>query len=258
MSAAFPATRLCVADDATFWPWAPWTDFARRSAADAARITVIVPLAGMADWGLGHALDAEETVLMNVLRAAIPLRPESFSPLVIPPLRFILGPTPEAAFGVDVPTAHGLLREISASIQAAGFNRIIYFNASPWNEELCAAASRDLRIEFGLQIFRINLSGLDLDFHPVRSPTRRDLQTLLTSLVEIEPEPAQPVAPAAARWGEEYTNILPGPAVSLEQAKVEGAVILETAARKLAALFGEIAAHPPLPRSGKLQTMSAP
>ena len=55
-------TPLCIADDATFWPWRRWPEFSRWE--DPAKTTVIVPLAGMADWGLGHPLDAEETILM--------------------------------------------------------------------------------------------------------------------------------------------------------------------------------------------------
>jgi creatinine amidohydrolase len=251
-------TPLCLADEATFWPWRTWTDFARLSAAEKQGTTVIVPIAGMADWGLGHPLDAEELVLMAVLQAAVGQRPAGFAPLVIPPLRFVLGPDAGCAFAVDPPTGHAFLREVAASINAAGFRRLILFNASPWNEELCAAASRDLRIEYGLQIFRINLSAIELDFHPARSQSRRRVQTLVTALTGRAPETTDAAAPARPLWADERVTPLPGPAASVATAATEGASILAAAAARVSALFGEIAAHPPLARDGALLVMTPP
>jgi creatinine amidohydrolase len=252
-------TPLCIADDATFWPWRTWTDFARMTPADKAATTVLVPVAGFADWGLGHPLDAEELVLTQVIKAAIERRPDTFSPLVIPPLRFVLGPDPACAFAVDPPTAHALLREVAKGIHDSGFRRMIFMNASPWNEELCAAASRDLRIEFGLQIFRINLGTIDLDFHPVRSKSRRQVQTLLTALTGRAPDPQSCAASAAPGfWADERIRPLPGPAVSLAAAADDGAVILATAAARVAGLFAEIAAHPPLAHGGVLRPKTLP
>lgn len=248
-------TPLCVTDDATFWAWRTWTDFARLSATDKAAMTIVVPLAGFADWGLGHPLDAEETVAMALLQGAIRQQPANFRPLVIPPLRFLLGPDSGSVFAVDPPAAHALLREVAQWIHASGFRRLLLFNTSPWNEELAAAASRDLRIEFGLQIFRINLAALDLDFHPTRSRSRRRLQTLLTALLGEIPEAIE--APATQpSWGEEPVSPLIDPPLALTEATVEGAAILAGAVERLAGLFAEIAIQPPLTREGKLVTMN--
>ena len=185
---------LCVADDATFWPWLSWPRFEAWPNREAT--VVVVPLCGMADWGLGHPLDAEETVLTAVLRDACRLTPEGRRPLVLPPLRFAFGTGPQCAFGVDQPTAHALIAEVSSSIAAAGFRRIALVNASPWNEELCGAAARDLRVARGLHMFQVHLSAIDLDFHPVRSRSRRKVQTLLTALYGAAPEPAEFSEPA--------------------------------------------------------------
>lgn len=253
-----PLTPLCVADDATFWPWRTWTDFARLAPAERATTAIIVPVTGMADWGLGHPLDVEEIILTHVLREALPLSSGPQKLLMIPPLRFVLGPDAGCAFAVDPPTAHALLREVARSIVNAGFRRLIFVNSSPWNEELCAAASRDLRIEFGLQIFRVNLSMIDLDFHPVRSKTRRQVQTLATALLGAEPEAPPTPSDAAAGWGDERVRALVGPAMGLDAAKSEGAALLSAAAQRLVSLLGEIAQHPPLPRDGALITMAPP
>jgi hypothetical protein len=235
-----------VADDATFWPWLSWPQF--EAWPDRADTVVVIPLAGMADWGLGHPLDAEESVLTAVLRDACRLVPEGRRPLVVPPLRFMFGADPSCAFAVDQPTAHALIAEVAASIAAAGFRRIALVNASPWNEELCGAAARDLRVARGLHMFVVHLSAIDLDFHPVRSRSRRKVQTLLTALYGAGPEPAEffPPPPAEAKWGEETVSALPGPPTSVADARIEGAAILSAAAARLAKLLSDIRDRAPL------------
>jgi creatinine amidohydrolase len=244
-------TPLCVADHSTFWPWHRWPEFSRWS--NPAATLVIVPLCGLADWGLGHALDVEETVLMHVLRAASEQRPAALSLLVTPPVRFVLGPDPGCAFAVDPPVAHAQLAELLGSIAVSGFRRVILYNASPWNEEFIAAAARDNRIALGLQIFRI--SGLGLDLHPTRSTSRRKVQTLVTALTGREPDPvsaATPVAPATSPWGDERVHALREPALTLAAAQAEAPATLATAASQLLGLLGEIHAYPPLAHGGRI------
>jgi len=234
-----------VADDATFWPWLSWPRF--RALPSPERTVVVLPLAGMADWGLGHPLDAEETVLMHVLQGACRLVAGDKKPLVVPPLRFAFGADPSCAFAVDPPTAHSLIAEVAASVAAAGFRKIAIVNASPWNEELCNAAARDLRVSRGLHMFQVHLSAIDLDFHPVRSKSRRRLQTLLTSLYGSEPEAADAGKTArAASWGDESVTPLAGPHVRLAEARAEGSSILAESAARLAGLLAGIHDRAPL------------
>jgi creatinine amidohydrolase len=237
---------LCTADDATFWPWLSWPKIGAWPNPE--RTVVVLPLAGIADWGLGHPLDAEETVLMNVIRGASVLAPETRKPLVVPPLRFAFGSEPGCAFQVDQPTAHALIAEVAASIATAGFRKIAIVNASPWSEELCSAAARDLRVSRGLHMFQIHLSAIGLDFHPVRSRSRQKLQTLLTALNSREPESTD--LPDAERraggWGDESVISLKDAAVSLAKAQIEGATILSDAAKRLAALISDIHECSPL------------
>jgi hypothetical protein len=201
----------------------------------------------MADWGLGHPLDAEETVLMPVLRDACRLLPAGRKPLVLPPVRFTFGADPACAFPVDQPTAHAVLDEVASSVGAAGFRKIVILNSSPWGEELCGAAARDLRVSRGLHMFQVHLSAIDLDFHPVRSRGRRRVQTLLTSLYGSEPEEAETGAGGAQpAWGNEGVTALPGPAIPLEEARAQGLVTLAAAAGRLAKLLSDIYDRPPL------------
>jgi hypothetical protein len=240
-----PFPPLCVADEATFWPW--YSSPRIGAWPNREGTLVILPLAGMADWGLGHPLDAEETVLMPVIRDACRLVPGGKKPLVVPPLRFAFGADPGCAFAVDPPTAHGLIAEVAASVGAAGFRKVAIVNSSPWSEELCNAAARDLRLSRGLHMFHVHLSALDLDFHPVRSRSRRNLQTLLTALTGREPEPVAAGAPASApTWGDESVGPLGGTPVGIAEARAQGAALLAAAAARLAKLFLDIHERPPL------------
>lgn len=233
MSAAWPP--LCIADDATFWAWLRWPEFSRWP--DQESTVVVVPVAGLADWGLGHPLDVEEIILLSVLRAASLAREPGQSLLVTPPLRFVVGPEANAAFAVDVPTAHAFIEEVVRSVVAAGFRRIVLFNASPWNEEIVSAAARDLRIALGAQMFTLQLSGLGLDFSPKRCADRRHLQTLLTGLTGRMPESAGSVSPSP---------------VSLELARAEAATVIPTFGRQVASLLFEMQRHPPLANHGQI------
>jgi creatinine amidohydrolase len=236
---------LCVADGATFWAWHSSPKFGAWP--NPAGTVVIVPVAGMADWGLGHPLDAEETVLMHVLRDACRLVAKDRKPLVVPPLRFAFGADPSCAFPVDQPTAHALIAEVAASVAAAGFRKIVLLNSSPWNEELCGAAARDLRVSRGLHMFQVHLSAIGLDFHPVRSKSRVTLQTLLTALGGREPELPETGGHARSfTWGDESVVPLPGPAMGLKAARVEGAATLAAAAGRLAGLISDIHERAPL------------
>jgi creatinine amidohydrolase len=237
---------LCVADDATFWPW--FSSPALGAWPKREDTVVVLPLAGMADWGLGHPLDAEETALMHVLREACRLVPPDRKPLVVPPLRFAFGADASCAFSVGQATAHALIAEVATSVAASGFRKIAIVNSSPWSEELCNAAARDLRVSRGLHLFHVHLSALDLDLHPVRSRSRRRVQTLLTSLYGRDPEPPRrrKSVPLPAAWADESVRELPGPFLRLAEAYAEGADILAEAAGRLAALLSDIHGCPPL------------
>lgn len=233
---------LCIADDATFWPWRKWTDFAARKDRD--QVVVVVPLAGMTDWGLGHPLDSEETVLLSVLKDAS----QRFEPkdrlLVVPPLRFQFGADPHCAFALLQEAAHAQLAEVCGCIAHAGFRKIVLYNASPWSEELLSAAGRDLRIALSVQMFCLHLSALGLDFHPVRNADRRTLQSVVTALTGVVAEdPGLDNLPSRS-WGDESIHPLQGPAASLEEARAAAGPLLSTAASTLTSLLSDIEKRP--------------
>lgn len=203
-------------DEATFWPRLAWPEVARR--AGDPRTVVVVPIAGWAERA-GLPLDAEERVLLSVLHAAAASRPSNLPLLVVPALQFLIGPPDRAAFAVDPALAHAQIAEVTASIAAAGFRRVAYFNASPWNESLCDTAARDLRLSLGIQTFCLHLSGLGFE---MRSPDEAAIGALQRFIAQEDTER------------------------------------LHHTAERVVRLLAEISARAPLRDDGRLSVLSAP
>ena len=227
MSDTLPDIQICTADEATFWPWRRWPEFAAWP--DKATTVVVVPIAGFADYGLCPGLDAEELVLMSLLKAAAERRPPELRILVLPPIRFAIGPRPYCAFALEPDAACDLVEEVVTWVGAAGFSKILLFNASPWNEELTKAVGRDVRIGRRLQMFCMQLSALGLDFDPVRGGDREGLKAVLASLVGGAP-----------------------------QEEARGRDLIAKAAARVTSLLSEMRDLPPLANGGALPTKTWP
>jgi creatinine amidohydrolase len=137
---------------------------------------------------------------MAIVKEASLRRPPDLSILVLPPLRFALGPKDFCAFPIDPDVACNQLEEVASWVAAAGFSKILLFNASPWNEELTKAVGRDLRISRKLQMFCVQLSALGLNFDPVRGEDRAKVKSVLAGLTD-EATVNAPLGQAAARFG---------------------------------------------------------
>ncbi len=228
MNNPLPDIQLCNADEATFWPWRRWPEFANWP--DKAKTVVVIPIAGFADYGLVRGLDAEEAVLMAIVKEASLRRPPDLSLLVVPPLRFALGPKDYCAFPIEPDVACNQLEEVASWVAAAGFTKILFFNASPWNEELTKAVGRDLRIGRKLQMFCVQLSALGLDFDPIRGGDRAKLKVVLAGLT---------ADPATA-------------------AEAAGRELLAQTATRFGAMLVEMSQLPPLANGGELPTKTWP
>jgi hypothetical protein len=243
-NAGEPLARICLADDSTFWPWLKWPEFAPYS--ESKETLVIIPLTGLADAALGHPLDAEETVLLSVLKKASELSRNDGPVLILPPLRFVTGPSEYCAFPISPPLAHAQIREVVESVAAGGFQRIVLFNSSPWNEDLINVAARDVRVSKGLVVFCVNLAALGLDFHPFRSTSRRLVQTLLTGLYGREPK----IFSRNSAGNPFARDTLPPvlvPWENLDEGIVQAPLIVQKTAERLGSLLREIRAHANIP-----------
>lgn len=241
-------TRLANANESTFWAHHAWSEFAALPSKE--HVLVVLPVHGFADHGLGMPLDVEETVTTEALRRAVGHLPASTGIRVLPPLRFALAPYPSTFFGIDPETAHDLVREIALCVKTSGFRKLVLLNSSPWNVEFIDAASRDARVELGLQSFVVNVSGLGLDLHP-SSPNRVTFQALASRLLD------RPPATSIRAGDVEEPDFRPGtwrqPAPVAFDPSIDGAERLRQASLHLARLLLEIDAKSPLgsPRSPK-------
>lgn len=234
-------TWLADVDKTTFWGHHPWPNFGASVFDDHA--LAILPVFGFGDHGLGLSFDAEEVLGSVVLKRAIERVKSSIHVRVLPPLRFVLAPYPSGLFGVDPETAYDLLMEISEGVKAAGFQKLAFFNTSPWNQELADTVSRDVRIHHSIQTFVANLSGLGLNFHPA-SEDRARTQAAVAKLLGETPRPdggTSAVSDVNFRPGNFRSPppLPPGP-------PLDGAAFTQNAAERLAGLILEMVARPPL------------
>ena len=175
---------LANADPATFWAHQAWPDFAALPQKEYA--VVVLPVYGFTDYGPDRPLDQEESLGGALLRHAVEQVKTHFTVRVLPPLRFALAAKDAGLFGVDPETAHDLLHEIAESVRAAGFHKLVFFNASPVNEPLVATAALDIRAALGLRTYVIHARALGLD--PARpaadgtAPMAEHLARLLTEI----------------------------------------------------------------------------
>ena len=246
-------TNLCITNMDTFWPRFSWLDFKNRP--DKNETVAVLPIVGMADWGLGLPLDAEEVMSLSVIKEASQLAQAEVPHVTLPPLRFVLGHDDLCCFAMEPKAAHDSLAEIALSVKQSGFRKLVLYNSSPWNEDLADAAGRDLRISLGLQMFSINLSGLGLDLLPGRSNNRSSCRALASYLLDAAPEPVSP------RSGDPIENFRATPSetpsdeipeLAFADLKRQGEQTLQSSARQLASLLKEVYERKPLPNEGAL------
>ena len=182
-------SHLCNANQDTFWPRLKWPDFAAMLKQE--RVVVILPVAGFADWGNNLPLDWEEQVAMEILKRASQQLHPAVPHLVLPPQRYVTGSRETAAFTMKPDEVYDAISEIIESVKASGFRKVVFYNSSPWNEDLLETIARDLRVDFGMQTFCINLSGLGIDLsEPQTEVQSEDAAAKLASLLgEVASKP---------------------------------------------------------------------
>lgn len=239
-------SSLLALPDAVLWSSLTWTELA--SPESSAQLVAVLPWFGFADWGLGRPLDLEETLGTAVLREALARTEPALAPIrVLPPLRFTHGPYPHCAFGLDFETTLDVIHAIVESVRRAGVRKLVWFNTSPWNEELAAVAGVEARMPRDLHLFSIRLAALGLDLHPLRAPSRSAVHAAACACHGTPPR-SEAMA-AEISWAEFRPGHVRHPgttplAIGFEQACEEGRRLLRDAGHRLAGLLAEIAAYP--------------
>lgn len=163
------------------WHAKRWPYFDETTATE--ETLIILPIYSIADWCMGRPLDSEEVVGAALLDKALELTRGEVSALVLPPIRFTPWQSVGTKFHLDIEAAHQILIETIRSAALPGYKRFVLFNTSPFLEEWIDVAARDMRVVDDLQLFCVNLSGVGLDFHPVRGNDRSGLDSVLTELL---------------------------------------------------------------------------
>lgn len=243
--------QLYNGDDATAWHARRWPSFQRSP--EHHNTLIIQPVYSLAEWSLGRPLDAEEVVGSELLRRALawPFANKG-NRLVLPPLRLTPRQSVGSCFGLSIEVAHQVLAETIRSAAFPGYHKFLLFNTSPFLEEWIDVAARDLRVSDQLAMYCMNLSGLGLDFHPVRGGTRSNLQAILSHLLGTLPE--EEVAIPG-----DLLDPIPESAVQIRspEGEIHGDSpdeLLSSLARNLAALLIEVEAHSLNPASAPAES----
>jgi len=153
--------------DARFLPYMTWKQVEAIPKSDA---MVILPVAAIEQHG--HHLPLATDTLENnfllgraleLLRADLPVYAVE---------RVCYGKSNEhlgfpGTMTLSAATFSGVVRDLGASLHASGFRRLVIYNTHGGNSALVNVLARDLRVEFGLQVFSlffgagVALPGLD-------------------------------------------------------------------------------------------------
>jgi creatinine amidohydrolase len=123
---------------------------------------LVLPTAAVEQHG-HHLPLATDTLISNLLLGrAIEKLPPQLPVFALPPVCY--GKSNEHAgfpgtLSVSAATFMAVIRDIGASVHAAGFKKLVLYNTHGGNSSLVDVMARDLRAEFGLRVFSLFGSG---------------------------------------------------------------------------------------------------
>ena len=139
--------------DGRFFPYLTWKQV---EALPKDRTLIVLPTAAIEQHG-HHLPLATDTLINNLLLGrALELLPASFPVYALAPVCY--GKSNEhigfpGTMSLSANTFMAVLRDLGASLHAAGFKKLVLFNSHGGNHSAVDMMARDLRAEFGLRVF---------------------------------------------------------------------------------------------------------
>ena len=123
---------------------------------------LVLPTAAIEQHGPHLPLATDTLINSILLGAALERLPPEASIYALPAVCY--GKSNEhigfpGTLSVSAATFMAVLRDLGASVAAAGFKKIVLFNSHGGNTSLVDVMARDLRAEFGLRTFYLSASG---------------------------------------------------------------------------------------------------
>jgi creatinine amidohydrolase len=150
--------------DHRFLPYLTWKQV---EALDKQSTLIILPTAAIEQHG-HHLPLATDTLLNNyILGRTLELIPASLPVYALAPICY--GKSNEhlgfpGTLSVSAATMMAVVHDVAQSVHTSGFKRLVIYNSHGGNSSLLDVMARDLRAEFGLQVFRlgagVKLAGL--------------------------------------------------------------------------------------------------
>jgi creatinine amidohydrolase len=144
---------------ARFWRDLVTTDFS--AALDVERTVAVLPVAAIEQHGPHLPLGVDAIINEGILRAAMPLMPDSV--LVLPTMEIGKSNEHQGFPGTLTLSAETLIRlwtEIGESVHRAGLRKLVLVNSHGGQPQIMEIVARDLRVRHAMFVVSCNLSAL--------------------------------------------------------------------------------------------------
>lgn len=127
---------------------------------------IVLPVGAVEQHGPHLPVFTDTLLAETVLDVTCRYLPEDSSIWFLPPLPY--GKSNEhcgrpGTFSLSSSTLQAVIMDLSKSVKQSGFQRLLLFTTHGGNHDLLNLMAREVRLETGLLVFRLNIGGLTID-----------------------------------------------------------------------------------------------